>query len=208
MVRALRLAALASCLAVSLAAQESRGNVGIGVTLNPAALILVDDDEFALFSPTGFNNFLVSLRAGPVTLEPEFGLFRFATKTTGSGFSSEENFSNLRIGVGVLAALAERGNLRPYAGPRVGIIRSSSHSSYSSGGGTSEYTTKQTNTYISAVLGAQYFFSRHFSLGGEVQLTRVSFGDEKTEPPPSGTEPETSTSTIGTGGVVILRWFF
>lgn len=187
------------------AAPPRAGSVGFGVILNPAVLLAFDEEDF--LSLPGFNNFMVPLRVGErLTIEPEFGIFRYSASSSGSGGSYSSTFSNLRLGVGILASLKARGALQPYAGPRLGIARNSSRSSYS--GSTTEYTTKRSDWYASGVLGAQYFFSPHFSLGGEVQVTRTSLGQEETEPPSGGSPTEASTTLISSNGLLMLRWFF
>jgi hypothetical protein len=168
------------------------GKWGIGVSLSPTALFLDD----AGFLPIGFNNFLIPIRVGAgTTIEPEFGLFR-SSNNSGGGSSS---FSNLRLGIGLLMPLHEREALRPYPGARVGVSRTSTESNFSGG----SQTTKQNSWYISGVVGAQHFFSRHFSLGGEVQLTRINVGEET-----GGGAPPGDQSFVTTAGVVMLRWFF
>lgn len=173
---------------------------GIGMSLNPAALVIFDEDQLAAFP--GFNNFSIPIKTGERTyIEPEFGVFRTSVSTSGGGFSGDASFTNIRVGVGVLMEMQPRGDLRPYIGPRVGINRISSKTS----GGGFEESSKQTNWFVSGVLGAQYFFSPHFSLGGEVQLTRTSIGNPTTEPPSTS---EDKQSFITTQSLLLLRWYF
>lgn len=168
------------------------GKWGIGVSLSPTALFLDD----AGFLPIGFNNFLIPIRVGVgMTIEPEFGLFR-SSSNSGGGSSS---FNNLRLGIGLLMPLTEREALRPYTGARLGVSRNKATSNF----GVSQ-TTRQNSWYISGVLGAQHFFSRHFSLGGEVQLTRINVGEETG----GGAPPGNDQSFVTTAGLVMLRWFF
>jgi hypothetical protein len=197
-----RLAAFLLIVALPLAAQEAPaantneqiGKWGIGVSLSPVSLFI---DEVGLV-PLGFNNFLIPIRVGAATtLEPEFGLFRSSISSSGA----EDTFNNLRVGVGLLMPFRERSSLRPYTGGRVGISRTTTESIGGFGG---NQKTKQNSWYLSGVLGAQHFFTRHFSLGGEVQLTRTSMGEQTGSATPTGIEQ----SFVTTGGVVMLRWFF
>lgn len=198
----MRLAAFLLIVAFPLAAQEAPapsineeiGKWGIGVSLSPVSLF-IDDIGFL---PIGFNNFLIPIRVGAATtLEPEFGLFRSSSSSSGA----ENTFNNLRVGIGLLMPLKERESLRPYTGGRVGISRTTTESIGGFGG---NQKTKQNSWYISGVLGAQHFFTRHFSLGGEVQLTRTSVGEETGGSAPPGNE----LSFVTTAGVMMLRWFF
>jgi hypothetical protein len=212
--RAATLATLVLLAGLPLTAQEApprverAGAIGIGLTLNPAVLLAFDETDFLMVP--GLNTFLVPIRVNPrLTLEPEFGLFRYSIETTGSSGSSSSDFSNLRIGVGALTSFRTRGGLTPYAGPRAGIVRNRTSNHFSGGGGApSDYKTKRDDWYVSAVLGAQYHFSPHFSLGGGVQATRTSIGDEEESPPSGFPSPDTKFIIIGTSGLIMLRFFF
>ena len=198
MSRVSRCAALWLFAATPLVAQEpstpdstTKKQWGIGVTLNPTALLI---DDVAGFLPIGLNNFVVPIRVGPHTIiEPEFGLFRVST-------DDGSDFSSVRLGVGILAGLKERSGLKPYVGPRIGIARTSSES------GGSEF--KQTTWFVSAVLGAQHFFTPHFSLGGEVQLTLASAGEPDVSPAPPFPITSGGQSMVSTNGIALLRFFF
>jgi outer membrane protein with beta-barrel domain len=173
--------------------------VGIGMSLNPAGILVFDADVFLLLP--GFNNFYIPIKTGERTyIEPEFGVFRSSFNASGGGFSDEGSLTNIRLGVGVLMEMRPRGDLRPYIGPRVGINRTSSKST---SGSTS--SSKQTSWFLSGVLGAQYFLAPHFSLGGEVQLTRTSVGNPSEDPPSGG---EVTQSFITSQSLLMLRWYF
>lgn len=181
---------------------ERSGKFGIGVSLNTNSTFF--DEDFG-FLPFSFANILFPIRGKGVVIEPEFGLFRFSSETRSGGGSSSRTFRNFRAGVGVLAQMRAREQLQPYFGPRFGISRNSQTSQSSFGGG--EQKRKQTDWYFSGVLGAQHFFTKHFSLGGEVQLTKIGFGaPDETPAPPSGFTEELSYVT--TGAVATIRWFF
>ena len=173
--------------------------------LNPAALIAFDEEDFLVFP--GLNNFLVPIRVGQrLTLEPEFGIIRYSSSVSGSFGTSSSEFSHMRVGVGVLASLGRRGGLVPYVGPRIGVTRFRTSSRYS--GSTTEYKTSRDDWWVSGVVGGQYFFSPHFSIGGEAQVTRVSLGQEENEPPSGSTSSDYSTTILGTNGLLVLRVFF
>ena len=170
---------------------------GVGVSLSPVAVFI--EDSFGVL-PFGFTNILVPIKVSPnTTFEPEIGLFRSSAES--GGFST--SLTNFRLGFGLLLGLQERGGIHPYIGPRFGLGRTTTKSD-GFGGSTS---TKQTSWQFSGVIGAQHFFSPHFSLGGEAQLTRASVGDQETTPTPPGGTSENQTF-ITTVGVISLRWFF
>jgi hypothetical protein len=198
----IRLAAFLLVVAFPLAAQEAPapitneeiGKWGIGVSLSPVSLFIGDVGLL----PIGFNNFLIPIRVGAATtLEPEFGLFRSSSSSSGA----ENTFNNLRVGIGLLMPLKERESLRPHTGARVGVSRTTTESIGGFGG---NQKTKQNSWYISGVVGAQHFFTHHFSLGGEVQLTRTSVGEQTGGSSPTGPE----RSFVTTAGMMMLRWYF
>jgi hypothetical protein len=197
-----RIAAAVLTFALPLSAQENPpaeatdrvSKYGIGVSLSPVA-VFIDDVGFI---PFGFTNILIPIKIAPATyLEPEIGLFRTSSNAGGTPAS----FTNTRLGVGLLMGLRERGVLKPYVGPRIGMSRLTSKQD--TPGGT--FTTKQTTWILSGVVGAQHFFTPHFSLGGEAQLSRASSGDAESSPPGTG---DPGTTSITTNGLVTLRWFF
>jgi hypothetical protein len=197
-----RLAALCLAIGLPLAAQENPpaestdqvSRFGIGVALSPVA-IFIEDFGFINF---GFTNILIPIKIAPTTyLEPEIGLFR----TSADGGGTPTSLTNTRLGVGLLMGLRERAGLRPYLGPRIGMSRLSTRSDTPGGA----FTTKQTTWIFSGVIGAQHFFSPHFSLGGEAQPSRASAGDAESSPPGAG---DPGSTFVTTNGLVTLRWFF
>lgn len=204
MSRVSSLASLALVAASALGAQEPSRTVGFGTSFNPGALIIPGEGELLVFQ-TGFNNILFPFRGQNFTFEPEFGLFRTSSEEKSTFGTFTSSFTNVRLGVGILKHMEKRENLEPYAGPRFGVVRSTSKET-SPFGGSSEQTTKANSWYLSGVLGAQYFFTKHFSLGGEAQLTYTSVGSTTTTG--SSNPPDESRSVIGTAGLVLLRCYF
>jgi len=167
---------------------------GVGVSLSPVAVFI--EDSFGVL-PFGFTNILVPIKVSPnTTFEPEFGLFRSSAES--GGFST--SLTNFRLGFGLLLSMQERGGIHPYIGPRFGIGRTTTKSDGFGG----SFTSKQSTWQFSGVIGAQHFFSPHFSLGGEAQLTRASVAGED----PGGGGSDESQTFITTAGLVSLRWFF
>ena len=194
-----RVAAMCLLFATPLLAQETQPTakepvrVGIGVSLNPAIILIPTTG----FLPFGISNFLIPIKVGKTaTLEPEIGIFRTSEEQGGT----TQSLSSWRVGLGVLFDMKTRDLLTPYAGARFGFSRTKEDDSATE--------TTQSSWFMGAVLGAQHFFSPHFSLGGEIQLVRTSIGDADVSPAPPFPIPESSQSAISTSGLVILRWFF
>lgn len=209
MIAARRILALVVLAASPVAAQQSAaasaGRLGIGVTLNPTTVFA---DANLGFLPLGVTNFVLPIRLSTrVTLEPEFGVFRYTEDlTSGTGVETETELSNYRIGAGLLFNLTDRSALVPYIGPRVGLVLTQQEDRSTFGGTTTTTSQDQTGLYFGGAIGAQHFFTRHFSLGGEVQLlyTSISYDEESS----SGTPPDRSQSLISTNGLVMVRWYF
>ncbi len=134
------------------------------------------------FSPTGTNFSSPSGDIGVKYMITDVigirGALGFANSSAGTGFD---------IAAGFEYHLAGKGGVSPYAGAQL----SYSGSSVSGGGGA------PSNFGLSAVFGAEYFFSSNFSWGGEAQLGFRSASD--------GT---TSQTTFGTAqALLILTWY-
>ena len=206
--RILTLSLLALLSASTLGAQDTAKTMfGLGITFNPGALLLPGESD-ALLTQSGFNNILVPIRMSKLTIEPEFGFNRTSVQrevqtgpATFTTIRSKVAFK--RIGVGVLKHLARREGLEPYLAPRAGFIFASAEEPASA---TTTVKSSVTNFYFTGAGGGQYFFSPHFSLGGEAQLTYTKLGEPKVTgitAPASGQ----SGSTITTLGVITIRWY-
>lgn len=181
--------------------------LGIGVFLNPGALVTDDGDLNSLFLPVGLGNFTIPiLVANRIRIEPELGYTKVGSTFEFPDGSSTSSMSVSRYGLNGHVVLFDRGGLRPYAGLRVGTIRASESYAYTSGSFQDEGKRTRSDWYVGAALGGEYFFSPHFSLGGEVQLNRVGIGDEKEDGAPS--EPDNDSVTLwSTTGLVGLRLY-
>lgn len=213
-------AAALSLLAQSVPAQEvvpepvpvrdAPARFGIGVTLNPAALIFADVDE-VLFLPVGLGNIRFPVHLGSnVRLEPELGYFSTHADFQDMSFSSSNDLTILRYGIGAFYVLRPEESVRFTIGPRIGFLRTSEESRFSSPPNPpSENKTKRTDNYIGLALGGEYWFSTHFSLGAEIQLSRVGIGDTEVEPPPQPPPTSESSARITTtNALVIIRYLF
>ena len=211
------LAAALLMVPASADAQEKDVTFGIGVGLNPVAIVA--DDITDLFLPVGLGNIYFPLVIGNFKLEPEFGIARFSSSFSGAGFSRKETATALRAGIGFsyVGTTAENRARRDrqedwfrfYVGPRVGIVRLSSSSEFSGPGfPLDERSESQTNLVLELATGGEYLFSSHFSLGGEVRVSYISIGDVKETPGPPAGGGELSESILTTSALVLLRWYF
>ncbi|MGD8867764.1 MAG: outer membrane beta-barrel protein [Gemmatimonadales bacterium] len=185
-------------LAAPASAQDKAGKFGIGVSLEPSALVAEDFDAF--FLPFGFGDIYFPINAGEqIKIEPQLGLFRFSSEATADGFSSKQTITIWRLGAGIFYRLPASESLTAYVGPRFVFLFSSESDEFDG----SADDSSATDISIGAALGGEYFFSSHFSIGGEFQLNYVSLGD------PDGNDTvDQSRSIISNNGLILLRWYF
>ncbi len=190
-------------IAATADAQERGVTFGIGTSLNPTA-IFAGDGDLALFN-VGLGNVYFPLIIGSsFKLEPEFGLLRFSEKTTDGTTSSESSGTLTRLGIGAFWVSEIRESFRAYVGPRVGIVRDSETSRFST---QPERKVTQTNLVLELVTGGEHLFSSHFSLGGEVRLTYINVGEREVTPPFGPSPSEQSRSILTTNALILLRWY-
>jgi hypothetical protein len=204
-----RLPAFILLAAAPLTAQEAKSRFGLGATFNPGGFVVPGESQVIL-TQTGFNNILIPIRKATVTIEPEIGLLRVVTEdeiqTGPTTFTKvKATVMNNRIGVGLLKHLKRTENFEPYVAPRVGFIFASSEEP---SGLTTTSKTSSTNFYVTGGAGGQYFFSDHFTLGGEAQLTYTKLGKPKVTGNPAFSGPGGSGSMISTLGLIALRWYY
>lgn len=202
MVRTTCTLALALFVLASTAEGQSDSRIGLGVRLNPIAIVDFDIDAGVL--PIGLGNFTVPIRVGEnLRIEPELGIFRASSEASGSGFTGSFSGTVLRYGAAVHYFLGQAEAFRPYVGGQVGFIRESSKQEST---GSPTFEVKRTDNYFGVVIGGEYWFAPRFSLGAEVQLNRVGVGDEDVTPDP-GTSTEFDESYISNNGVIAIRFY-
>jgi len=202
--------AAALLAATAASAQVQQRPLGIGVTVNPWALFVMEEDDLG-YMPWGFGDFYLPINAGPgVRIEPEAGVWRMSMESSTPTSRSSSSGTQLRLGVGLLLLKPLGGGTQFYAGPRAGIIRTSSRYQYSGPYvPATDQKSHQTDKWIALAVGGEHFFSPHFSLGAEAQLKYISYGEEVvdsgTSPPP---DADYSRSALSNTGLIFLRYYF
>jgi hypothetical protein len=178
---------------------DKRTQVGIGITIGKEFTVSGEDGSF-IFLPVGFTNIYVPiLIRSKFRIEPELGWFR----SSQSGDITEYSFTSFRYGLGIFSA-TQKQKMHLYYGLRLGINRTSI--SYKSAEFfLSNEGTSKTDFFIGPSLGGEYFFSDHFTLGGEAQLNYISIGQFDGDRSPSN---EVSESAWATRTLLFLRWYF
>ena len=139
--------------------EDNQLRIGFGIGYGQTIFMDWKSDISSLFLPTDFTKFSVVFRYENFRIEPNLGYC--------SGINSLGNhkntFSNFRIG-SIFAAVYLKGSMNYYYGIDLGIVL------------TSNSNDSKTDFYVGPVIGAEYLFSKYFSLGGEVQLNYISIG--------------------------------
>jgi hypothetical protein len=192
---------LTTLLLIVLAAPaqaQSPWKLGVGISLNQLFADLDEESTFAipinnLFFPVAFGQRLL--------LEPEVGMTN--GKQTVEVLSVRQEFKATiwRLGIGIFYRFPATEDLRVYVGPRFKWIRTTA----SEDDGTEKTKFAETDVSIGAALGGEYFFSSHFSLGGEAQFNYVDLGEPDVE---VGDVVDLRRRIFTTDTLVMIRWYF
>ncbi len=204
-----------SLLVGALSAQGTKvvPGLGLGIDVGDSPL------EF-IGSPGGATtNLLVPVMIGDrVRLQPWVGYLRASLEFTSPTFTSNSSFRRLTLGLAAHYLFPVKDALRIYLGGGVGFGWNKVEDRSSDGQGNSFASTETRNDLLlNAVAGGEYFFSSRFSIGGEVRLDYVTFGDPEstqtiTPPPPVPPLPPPPSSedlsVTQTSAQVMVRWYF
>jgi hypothetical protein len=182
--RIILIAILSCCLPRVLLAQTGMSRFGLGINVSKDVI----------------TQFLI-----PITLsakwriEPELGIYHYS----GSDHNRDVSSTLFNVGTGFYAIL-RRQKTAIYLGGRLGIMGNLQTNENKQSPGTNGNTCTEQNItklYVAPALGGEYFFIRHFSLGGEIQFQYVFNAPWKER----NTVDE---SILQTKTYFILRWYF
>ena len=200
-----------------ISAQEIKVRPGVGISFSTN-----DFSDLLLFgTPPSTRVFLrsphiyVPVRIGEnFRVEPEGSIFYVSeertTERTGETSRSSGTTTIIRVGSGLFYVWSGDNSLDYYVGPRLGIF-STLFSSRSDNGEEMKSSTSQFDFFVGPSVGGEFFFTPQLSLGGEVQVNYISFGQPETErtPPDSSTSTTTTTkSVVISDALIFLRWYF
>jgi hypothetical protein len=145
-------------------------SIGIGVGFFPSVL---SGDLESRFQQGGFANIIIPMQLGPhIFIEPEFGIYSYdASKTLADSTKYHFDQEIVRTGFGVFYSVEPDKSFEWYLGGRLGILSSEMHVT-----GSKDTSAQWGVFYTGAAFGAEYFFSPHFAIGGELQLNHFSYG--------------------------------
>lgn len=161
----LRLAALALSLAAPAAAQQGpRGGIGIALSNFDVGSLLTGGSLPAA-------QIYVPINVSPgIRIEPQLGILKLEDDVDPS-----QDMSVFTVGVGLLFMKHVGQQTIAYVGPRIALSRVSQPVNDPFGPGTLDATG--TDFRLAGVVGGEYLFSPHFSIGAEAQLAYTSVGD-------------------------------
>ncbi len=162
---------------------EEKITFGVGVTYLPIT-IPGDASYFGgNFTQVGLTDFFVPMQFGPyIRFEPELGLyFKNYQEQLPDSVGSTSTFQRtsdqqiVRAGFGVFYTKQVDSVFQFGVGTRLGIL-SSEYETHQSTAGVPDSDIHYGVFYLGGALTVEYFLSKHFSIGGELQFIHYSFG--------------------------------
>lgn len=216
--RAFMLGLFAFAMTNSLSAQDDF-RFGVGAAINPVTLyttsaasdgvLTVPIQTAALFAPMQFSE--------EFRLEPQFGLVSTSveknTKDSDGNVRGTLTYgqSGLMLGTGAFYTFAPDSSTLGYIGTRLGVILSKNSTEFNAVDGDKAHANySQTILFYGPTFGGEYYLSRFMSLGVELGLTFMSFGDIGYDAQPSLPDPnapEISQNAISTNALVFVRFY-
>ncbi len=167
---------------LAMAQTDEKISFGVGVSYFPA-VIPGDDSYGGHFGAAGLMNFSVPMQFGPyIRFEPELGLYFKAYQQqvpdsagSSSTFLRTANQQIVRAGFGVIYTKQVDSVFQFGLGARLGIM-SSEYETHQATSGVQDSDVHYGVFYLGAVFSVEYFISKHFSIGGELQFIHYDFG--------------------------------
>jgi len=173
---------LAFMSSTTLAQQEEKITFGVGVSYYPAA-IPGDYSYGGHFGAAGLTNFFVPMQFGPyIRFEPELGVyFKSYQEQVPDSSGSSSTFLRtadqqiVRAGFGLFYTRQPSNDFQFGIGARLGIM-SSEYETHQAATGVQDTDVHYGIFYLGGALSVEYFVSKHFSLGGELQFIHYGYG--------------------------------
>lgn len=204
--------------ASGLSAQDDF-RIGIGAAINPVTayttsagsdgVLTVPVQTAALFAPIQFSK--------DFRLEPQFGLLSTTVEKNTKDSDGKArgtltySQSGMMLGTGAFYTFTPDSSTLGYIGARLGVILSRNSTEFNAVDNTEAHAIySQTTMFYGPTFGGEYYLSRFMSLGVELGLTFMSFGEVNYEAQPSlpdANAPEISQSAISTNALVFVRFY-
>ncbi len=199
--------------------ERPKFGIGLSFDRNLPASILSDYWNFPIITPLAYSMIHVSIQITPrLRIEPEIGYYiksDVVRETNGSSYTSEsQKFSLVQLGTSAYY-IKNFDKTEFYYGAALGLIkinqenRNVSHNPPGIPDQVHKDTWRRTDFYFGPIFGAQYYFSKHFSLGGEVRLVYTIEGEPKEDfGGTGGDNTKSESSKSNTDAKLFIRWFF
>ncbi|MFH1051868.1 MAG: outer membrane beta-barrel protein [bacterium] len=190
----------------------SQVKVGVGVGFKVFSFINVADIIYNTGTIDGIY-FPIQLENG-LRFEPEFGIYTIKQNTPDFYYDSiinnEVSSKTLSYGIGAFYKIKVDSTFGYYPGIRVGVMTSYQDEKYfPETKNLVNNNTKQLTYYLALVIGGEYLFSKHVSLGAELHLNYTSVGKPTTTPKSEEISWEqTETNSFRNTGIIFLRFYF
>jgi hypothetical protein len=179
-----------------LSTAHAQTRVGVGVALSSSGLDNSAEVVEQFLSPASV---FVPITFGSFRVEPEIGLFTLSAEED----RDSDSVTTVQLAVGLFGTTQRDATLFYYGG-RIGATFVNSSFEF----GNFDASSSQTNLLLAPAAGAEYFFSPHFSLGAEAQLSLLSFGDQETESDGDDETLEIDQTILRTRGLFFARFHF
>lgn len=186
--------------ATTLQAQDKMVNdkfqIGFGAAIGKEILLISSSYPIiAVDFPSFYIPIIVS---SMIKIEPHFGLGSMSYKNGG-----EETMTYMDFGAGVFF-LKWYGPVNLSFGARFGMF----NTNFKEANGVEEVSSRM-DMYFGPALGGEYFFTKNFSLGGEIEFLYGMWGDMKVTV--DGEEVDTGSdydvTTMRTKTLFFIRWY-
>jgi len=183
---------------------------------------LADNPYTVVFGGTGgiTTNILVPVMVGPhVRLQPWVGYFKLSYDQSSTTSNTQSKFRRVTLGLAAHYLFAVQEAVRVYLGGGFGYSWSKEESKFTDPQQTASAESEETRSdrTMNVVAGGEYFFSSRFSVGGEVRIDYITFGQPKFSqtisppppvPPPTPPPVAENLTLTQTNAQVTVRWYF
>ena len=182
---------------------------GLGAAFNLATIFVLGAGGVSVVGPFSSASILIPIDIlGVVRIEPEIA---FGHAEESNDDEETDSASLIRPGIGVFFMFPLGDNAGGYVGARGGpAINLTTDEETDPAGGTVNTTGTRIDGFFAPAFGGEYYFSKHFSLGAEIQVAFTFLGDEETDvdPGPDPANPDDSGLIVGTNALLTARIFF
>jgi hypothetical protein len=182
---------------------------GLGAAFNLATILVLAPGGAAVVAPFSSASILIPIDIlGVVRIEPELN---FGHTENTNDQDETDSASVIRPGLGVFFMFPLGDNAGGYVGARGGpVVNLITNEQADPLGGTINTTDTRIDGFLAPAFGGEYYFSKHFSLGAEIQVAFTFIGDVErdVDPGPDPANPDESGLIVGTNALLTARIFF